>query len=161
MSGVECPRSDCIVPIGVPTESSIVAWLCLRRCHVTPGSPSFFATGFRCLRKRFQRCSGNPSHILKSQVICLNSGRTDASEIFLPSPSPMGMVRALRLVLGLSKCPSYTVSQTRSKRAFRSCLPEQSAHDRATRNPVSINSNATERAGSFRIGSEVWELRPE
>lgn len=27
ISGVEWPRSDCIVPSGVPTESRIVAWL--------------------------------------------------------------------------------------------------------------------------------------
>jgi len=30
------------------TISSIVAWLCLRRCQVTPESPNFFAVGFRC-----------------------------------------------------------------------------------------------------------------
>jgi hypothetical protein len=57
--GVECPRSDCRVLMGVPTESSIVAWLCLRRGHVTSGSRNFFATGFKCVRRRFHRPSGN------------------------------------------------------------------------------------------------------
>src|ERR1700722_8448610 len=48
MSVAECPNSACMVPIGVSTPSSIVAWLCLRRCHVTPEGPNFFAAGFRC-----------------------------------------------------------------------------------------------------------------
>jgi len=55
------PSRDCIVPIGVPTISSIVAWLCLRRCHVTPGGPDLFAAGFRCLRKGFHLSNGIPS----------------------------------------------------------------------------------------------------
>src|SRR5207302_6090730 len=49
------------------TESSIVAWLCLRRCHVTPGSPNFFEAGFRCLRKRFHRSNG--------KLMCMNIKR--------------------------------------------------------------------------------------
>jgi hypothetical protein len=67
------PSRDCIVPIGVPTISSIVAWLCLRRCHVTPGSPDLFATGFRCLRKRFHLSNGIPSLLCdgpEQQSIC-------------------------------------------------------------------------------------------
>jgi hypothetical protein len=68
MSGVECPRSDCIVPFGVPTTSSMVAWLCLRSCHVTPGSPNLFAMGFRCLRKRFHRSNGNPSRVANTRA---------------------------------------------------------------------------------------------
>jgi len=35
---------------------------------VTPGSPSFFAAGFRCLRKRFLRSKGNPSRVANTRA---------------------------------------------------------------------------------------------
>src|SRR5260370_27488828 len=69
MRGIECPRSDCIVPISVPTTLSMVAWQCLRRCHVTPGSPNFFAAGFKRLRKRFHRSDGNASRGAKTRAL--------------------------------------------------------------------------------------------
>src|SRR5579883_1031886 len=82
ISGVECPRSDCIVPIGVPSESSIVAWQCRRRCHVTPGNPNFFAAGFRCLRKRFHRSNGNPSRVANTRAFgSTTAGRSTAIQI--------------------------------------------------------------------------------
>ena len=37
ISGVEWPRSDCIVPSGVHTEPNIAARLRRRKSHVTPG----------------------------------------------------------------------------------------------------------------------------
>ena len=85
-------------------------------------SPGFFVAGFRRLGKKFQRSSGNPSRVANTGSFCVNSGRTDASKYLCRLSVPIGMVRALRFVLGLSRYPSYTVSQTRSERGFRSNL---------------------------------------
>src|ERR1700680_3132234 len=82
MSGVECPRSDCIVPIGVPTESSVVAWLCLRRCHATAGSPSFFAAGFQVLAQEIPAIWRHSLACGKYQGFWINNGGTFAGENF-------------------------------------------------------------------------------
>jgi len=126
---------------------------------VTPGNPNFFAAGFRCLRKRFHRSNGNPSRVANTRAFgSTTAGRSTARISAVSVPS--GMVRALRFVLGRSKCPPYTVSQTRSTGIQIDASPAK--RDSPTRKPVSTSSNALPSSwGDLAFGLAVWITRLE
>ena len=106
-----------------------------------PPSSNLLHAGFKCRRSKLCLLSGPPGRVANAELFGSAWSSLEPLEQG-DGFAPNGMRRALRSVLGVSKCPSYTVSITRSVPAVKSIAFQRSARSSPIRKPVKTNNRA-------------------